>query len=282
MDYVTIENDLFGVTVDLNGGALHSITDRRDGSELMWDGSCGWKKRDLVLFPFCCRRVDGTYTIDGKEFEIDIHGFAKNGRFAALEKTADSVTLALYSNTETLKIYPYDFVLYVKYKLSGDTLSIRYEVVNPSESPLYYSVGGHLGVMLDGADTKGNFVRFAKPLKRAYTLDGAFIDGAKDVCVTEFEASKEFFLKEDTLMLETDGGVDFTVERANGKKLGFSVSSPVIAFWTHPAGGNFVCVEPWWGLPDTLPKQSEIDRKPFVIKLDGKKRRECGYDIKLL
>lgn len=282
MDYVTIENDLLGVTVDLNGGALHSITDRRDGSELMWDGSCGWKKRDLVLFPFCCRRVDGTYTIDGKEFEIDIHGFAKNGRFAALEKTADSVTLALYSNTETLKIYPYDFVLYVKYKLSGNTLSIRYEVVNPSESPLYYSVGGHLGVMLDGADTKGNFVRFAKPLKRAYTLDGAFIDGAKDVFVTEFEASKEFFLKEDTLMLETDGGVDFTVERANGKKLGFSVSSPVIAFWTHPAGGNFVCVEPWWGLPDTLPKQSEIDRKPFVIKLDGKKRRECGYDIKLL
>lgn len=43
MDYVTIENDLLGVTVDLNGGALHSITDRRDGTELMWDGSCGWK-----------------------------------------------------------------------------------------------------------------------------------------------------------------------------------------------------------------------------------------------
>lgn len=282
MDYATIGNEFMEVTVDLNGGALHSIIDRRDGENVMWDGSCGWKRRDRVLFPFVCRRLDGTYTAGGKEYEIGAHGFAGNSRFAALEKTDESVTLALYSNTETLKIYPYDFVLYVKYTLSGNSLSIRYEVVNPADSPLYYSVGGHVAVKLDGADTKGNFVRFDKSLKLKYILDGSFISGSEKADVSGFEASKDLFVKEDTLMLATGGSAEITVERACGKKLGFSVSSPVIAFWTDPEEGNFVCVEPWWGLPDVMPKQSEISEKPFVIRLDGKKRHECGYDIKLL
>ena len=282
MDYATIGNEFMEVTVDLNGGALHSIIDRRDGENVMWDGSCGWKRRDRVLFPFVCRRLDGTYTADGKEYEIGAHGCGGNRRFAALEKTDESVTLALYSNTETLKIYPYDFVLYVKYTLSGNSLSIRYEVINPADSPLYYSVGGHVGIRIDETKTGGNFVRFDKPLKLAYTLDGPFVSGSKDVNVTEFEATKELFKKEDTIMLATDGSVGLTVERAGGKKLGFSVSSPVIAFWTDPEEGNFVCVEPWWGLPDVMPKQSEISEKPFVIRLGGKKRHECGYDIKLL
>ncbi len=289
MDFVTIENDAMCVTLNLSGGAIHSIVDRRDGEELVWQGGSGcWKSHDHVLFPFVCRRVRKTYTVGGKTYKIGLHGFAPECRFAELDKTNYSVTLALYSTNETKKIYPYDFALYVKYELCGRRLKVRYDVVNPSDAPLYYSVGGHLGVALDGdadrygnADVSGNYVSFDKPLTLRYTLEGNFIGGSERTNITRFEPTKEFFAENNTLMLDTDGGVSLTVERKSGKKIRFHVGSPVVAFWSDPKKGRYVCVEPWWGLPDELPKRSEISEKPFVIKLDGKTRNECGYELEI-
>ena len=80
---ITIRNEYLEVKVSKEGGALYSITDLKDGDQLMWEGEEGlWSARDYVLFPFCCRRVDGYYTHDGVRYDIENHGFARKSTFA--------------------------------------------------------------------------------------------------------------------------------------------------------------------------------------------------------
>lgn len=46
--------------------------------------------------------------------------------------------------------------------------------------------------------------------------------------------------------------------------------------------GNFICVEPWWGLPDYDIPEEEISKKKEIIELDPQKEFETGYSITVL
>lgn len=47
------------------------------------------------------------------------------------------------STVRTMEKYPFPFELKITHKLGGKTLSVIWEVSNPSDETMYFSIGGH-------------------------------------------------------------------------------------------------------------------------------------------
>jgi len=99
-----------------------------------------------ILFPLCGNLPDNTYNVDGKDYQIKQHGFARELPWTATAQNNDgaaSVTVELASNAETKAVYPFDFHLAFTYSLQGNTLEIRQEYKNLSATPMPFSSGFH-------------------------------------------------------------------------------------------------------------------------------------------
>ncbi len=279
---VTIRSDVVEATIDVNGGAFHSLIDRRSGEQLLWQGDeRWWDQRDLVLFPFVCRRKDGYYTVDGKRYEMDLHGFAKDGVFSVERLDGDSVTLVLRSSESTKRVYPFEFTFRVNYALKRNKARIEYEIINDGDRDMYFSVGGHIGVRLN--KQSGNEILFEKAIDRIYSLLGNFVDGENDITpLVTIEPTKAFMKKHATFIGVNEGEGALVFKRAAGTSLRFTYGSPIISLWTNPDGGDYYCIEPWWGLPDEADPKREIAHKKLINRIQPNTSFRCGYGIELL
>ena len=48
-------------------------------------------------------------------------------------------------------MYPYDFELYITYRLDGKNIFVDWKVKNPSEETIYFTIGAHPAFMFEGA-----------------------------------------------------------------------------------------------------------------------------------
>ena len=291
MELVTIQNSSVKVEIQILGGAFYTITDKRNGEQLVWEGEEGlWSARDHVMFPFVCRRVDGKYLDGGNEYDMPLHGFVRDMKFTVAKKRENYVKLTVCSTPQTLKHYPHEFEISVIYSLDGDEISVDYEIVNIDGNDMYFSFGGHLGLKAitqsteRGEDTKGNYVTFNPPLDTIYNLsEGAFVLSPSVIKPIErLEVDKDFIRKYETLILQTKQNSTLLYERGDGVKIKFTVPSPIIALWTEENRGGFCCIEPWWGLPDSLPLNREIEKKPLMCKVNGNGIYKAGYKIEII
>lgn len=100
-----------------------------------------------VLFPIVGRlrrgEEEGIYVYDGKRYEMDLHGFAKDMEWHAAEGDVDDrgafVRAYLCDTVETRRAYPFTFEYALTYRLFEGSLYI--EVLAESEGP--FSVGFH-------------------------------------------------------------------------------------------------------------------------------------------
>ena len=85
-----LENDLLIVEASSWGAELQSIRDKRTGHEYLWQGNPAfWKRRSPVLFPIVGSVWDGKFHMDGKEYTMGQHGFARDMEFSPVEGTPD-------------------------------------------------------------------------------------------------------------------------------------------------------------------------------------------------
>lgn len=282
-----IENNLLRVEADLHGGALFRITDKRSGAELLWQGSPdSWQGRDVVIFPFVARLKDKTYTADGAEYSMNNHGLVRYFDLTVAKKTETYLELGFESSAQTLKQYPFEFMFSVAYRLENDSLYIKYKVQNTGNKTMYFSLGGHAAYNIgctvgDVDDISGNKLVFAErqTLVR-YVLDGEgkFItEESQPLEIEELPLSKELFQKHKTLIYgAVKGGV--TLLKRDGSKVVYDLGgAPYTAVWSHERKGGYVCVEPWWGLPDYADCNKELRFKRGINALEAGKTFECGY-----
>ena len=116
----TLHNDRLSIEVSSFGAELQSIKDG-DGKEYLWQGDDKyWGRRSPILFPIVCGLWKGTYRTEGDTYSLGRHGFARDMNFQLLKLTEQSVTYLLHDNENTLRQYPYHFMLTVTYKLVGN------------------------------------------------------------------------------------------------------------------------------------------------------------------
>ena len=278
----TIKNEHLTVEVSEMGAELQSIKDS-EGREYLWQGGEKWPRRSPILFPIVCSVNDDTYTVDGQEYHLPRHGFARDTKFKLIAQGEHKVTYALHESEETLKVYPYRFNLAVSYRLSGNKIHVVWHVENTDCREIHFQIGGHPAFLAPGCkedeDLKGVIQLLPSNLKsqnsKLKSLK-SYIDGSHEMTEIELDQVKdglipfndEFFANDsvkihdcqthEACLLDTDGSPAVTVD----------YKCPIIAFWSpYHKKAPFVCIEPWYGLGDPRGWKGEFKDKPYMNHL---------------
>ncbi|PAK58980.1 galactose mutarotase [Lentilactobacillus kefiri] len=287
---ITLKNQYLTVLINEFGAELTSVKDT-SGLEYIWQADPSfWKRHAPILFPIVGRLKDNQYDYQGKTYQMTQHGFARDNQFKVESQLPTKVSLVLRPTDETLAKYPFKFELRIIYELVDHQLKVSLNVMNPSEDTLLFSIGAHPGFNIPLVKNEGSFedsfVRVAPkkrytqiPLKPPYSdpEDSKVIDLTKPLPLNHDLFNSDAIVlslegKGTTVMLansQNDHGVSLTVENA-----------PYVGIWSpYPKKAPFACIEPWWGLADTVDSNGKLTDKFAINKLEGRHAFAGKYQI---
>jgi len=287
MNYV-ISNDKLSIQVSPHGAELQSIYSNK--IQYLWDGDPEfWPDRSPLLFPFVGRLTGGQYRYKGSLYNMDIHGFARRMEFAVTERAYDSIELVVTDNAETFKIYPFHFVLKVKYILKGNTVQIGYQVENTSDDTMCFGIGGHPGFRVpieDGLAFSDYFLEF--PAKHTPTRVGhtetCFLNG----CDTAFFLEEQYRLPLNHSMFDEDAIVlkdvaDRVVLKSDKSIHSITVTyhdMPYLGLWHAPrTEAPYICIEPWTSLASRQDITEDFQFKSDLIRLHSQDKYQNQWEI---
>ncbi len=285
-ELITIKNDHLTAVISTYGAELQNLFDR-DGKEYIWQGDPSvWSGRAPILFPICGGLKNDRYTLGGKEYELSKHGFAKRNEFSVFSKAQDSAVFLLRENEDTLRSYPFKFELLVSFKLIENSLSVEFKVNNLSDETMYFSCGAHEGFSLpDGIDGTRVIFEKAEDHKNYKVTEGlldtvyeALGDGSDTLML-----HKELF-SVDAVVLPEIVSRSLTLVSADGSRK-IKVEFPDfehLLIW-QVCGADYVCIEPWSGLPDIYGGKSfAIEEKESITALRAGNSLSFRHKISIL
>lgn len=267
---ITIESNELKVGISSFGAELHSIKDQT-GLEYLWQADPNfWKRHAPILFPFIGPLKDGTYTVNGKEYQMTSHGFARDKAFTLFNLGDDFAEFSL-TGDNTLDIYPFDFEMRVKYTVTGRKVTTRISIKNNDYRIMRFYVGGHPAFrcpLTPDESFNDYVVEFEKP----EFIEQPLLAGGKRVILdnaTTVPMSHELF-NNDVFMKSKPNSNFVTLKSTKsgkGVKLDFT-GCDTIAIWSPDKEAEFVCLEPWSSIPSINDEAKELDEKKLAIAID--------------
>lgn len=289
-----ISNQKLEIGVKEHGAELCSIIRKSDGREYMWQASPEyWKRHSPVLFPIVGSLWNKEMRQDGKTYTMGQHGFARDMDFELIEKSADTLRYRLTSSEETKRLYPYDFILEIGYKLADNKVTVEWKVKNPSEQEIHFQIGAHPAFNYMNYNPEAETIGYFKFDKEddTYTLS---LVGEKG-CLKEERAQlatdkgilpiNRHSFDNDAIILENDQVHSVTLLDADKKAyLTLRYEAPVIGLWSPARDGYapFVCIEPWYGRCDRENYTGEYSQKNWMQHLAPGKEFDVKYSIEIL
>ena len=266
---IAIRNDMLQVVVSEKGAEMQSIRFR--GQEYLWQGHPdAWSEHAPVLFPICSRLIDNRYILNGKEYEMPVvHGFGRYLDFEVEYHDGESLVMLATDNEETRKQFPFAFDLRISYQLKGNTIKIGYDVLNKSEETMYFSIGAHEGYALPGGLTDYKLVFPQKETFETHRMAGGGLIDRWDKIQPDgniLELKPEL-MDYGTLIFDKSLSKSCVLARKDGSRA-IRVNYQDFKYflvWTVP-GYDFVCLEPWCGLPDEVGTDHDITHKTGIIR----------------
>jgi len=283
----TLKNEFLTVKIAARGAEILSVRSG-DGVEYMWQGdSRYWDGTAPWLFPICSKLEGDVYTYGGKQYEMFCHGFAYTSEFTAHEVSDTALTMRLQANGETRKVYPFDFLLEISYRLEGNQLSCTMSVTNRDAAVMPVAVGGHPGFCVplggDGSFDDWKLV-FSEPCTpRAVVFTENVLDSGKRIPYplqneTTFPLSRELFVIDGTFFCDMAPAVTLCSDRSERAVTVRYGKIPYLGIWSEANGGDFVCVEPWYGMA-SLEGVSALEEKSDMLHLNAGEQHVMQMDI---
>ncbi len=281
---ITITNGILTATFRELGGELRSLS--CNGTEYIWPGDPNiWAGSAPVLFPVCSGLLNDTYYLDGKQYHMQKHGYARFCNFTVESKTEDTVTFLLCSDEESKKCYPFDYALRITYTLEGKTLQVRYDVENRSESTMYFSIGSHEGYYCPEGIEEYDVVLPAPETLDSHVLEGPVL--GKEKCRI-LENSDTLALKYDYFAVDAlvfkDMQARSVILRHRNSKKAVRLSFPdreYFLLWSKP-GAAYICMEPWCGIADSVDSDQKIETKEGIRTAAPGQRFVSTHTIEIL
>ena len=286
-----LSNDTLRVEVSPHGAELQSI--RKGDVEYLWQGdSRYWGRRSPVLFPIVGSVWEARYRVDGTEYQLGQHGFARDMDFTLVSASETEVRYRLESSEETLAKYPYPFVLEIAYRLHGGCVDVIWEVSNPSDKEMFFQIGAHPAFFYPDYDPEASGRGF-------FTFDRT--EGIECIRIKEkgcvdvqtkwplempegrLKLEKDTFDAIDTIMIQDSQISKVNMFREDGTPwLSLSFDAPVVGIWSPPGKiAPFICIEPWYGRCDRVGYEGEYKDKDWTNRLMPGERFRSVYTIEI-
>lgn len=288
----TLKNDVLTVTVKDHGAELSSI--RKGSVEYLWQADPAfWGRHSPVLFPIVGSVWEKRYRVDGKEYELGQHGFARDMDFVMVSSSDTEVRYRLESSEETLAKYPWPFVLEIAYRLHDNKLDVIWEVMNPGSGDMYFQIGAHPAFNYPDYDPE-------KPERGFFSFDRS--EGLECIRIKEkgcvdaetkypleipenglLPVTRETFDAIDTIMLQDSQIRKVALHRTDGSPwLALSFDAPVVGIWSPPTkNAPFICIEPWYGRCDRAGYEGEYKDKDWINRLSPAEKFSSVYTIEI-
>lgn len=288
---VTVFDDKLRVSASTNSATLTSIYGIRENREYLWQGSeDSWNEQDVVIFPFVARQKDAWYSIDGKRYEMPLHGLCRGAEFEETRISDSETVLTTVWNEKTYEKYPFRYSYSVRFKVVDGTLEVTHTARNLDDKPMYFMMGAHPAFNVCATyengkiNTDGNYIDFLKDISPDYyTLEekGHYITGEKPFgTINKLSVGKDVMKKYKTVMLRNVGTDKLVLRLTDGTDINFDFGEvTVLAFWSMEDSGAYVCIEPWHGAPDRLDAVRELKDKALVNVLEPGKNFNYTYKV---
>ena len=296
-EIISISNGSLTASIDTMGAQLMSL--RKGESEYLWQGDSNWwPRRAPILFPIVGVLKDSKAESAEGTITLARHGLARLNQFEVVEQSASSVTLKLQSTEETRKSYPYDFELKLIFSVAGDTLTQTYEVTNPANVVLPFTLGAHpaFNIPIPGVEA-ASLDQYHLLFTRSWTSYGPSIT---DEGLCDYTTPQRLIVDSDTLPLSwelIDREKTITLEdvpdrritlaanveassEAHGIQMDFE-GFDYLGIWSAAPGCPFVALEPWCGIADTVDCDGIFEHKPGIMFLEPEQSITKALSVKV-
>ncbi|MCM1047928.1 MAG: aldose 1-epimerase family protein [Clostridiales bacterium] len=282
-----IGNEQITIQVDSMGAELKSLQNSTTGIEYMWEGNPAfWKRTSPVLFPIVGALKDNRYIHEGKSYEMSQHGFARDMEFSLKSQTNKEIWFCLKSNEETLKKYPYEFLLELGYELDESSVIVKWRVSSPSNKEMYFSIGGHPAFkcpLAEGAKQSDYRLWFDADEVKTGILKSGLMSEETDVYLLEngYLWITEDLFDNDALVIENNQAHKVALVKPDGSPyLTVSFDAPLFGIWSPPKKkAPFVCIEPWYGRCDAQDFTGTWEERKWGQHLKAGESFEASYKI---
>ncbi len=280
---VTLKNERMELSIAEHGAEIRRLL--LDGKDVMWNGDPAvWTGVSPVLFPMCGGLKENKYTLDGVEYTLAKHGFARHSHFAVESRGVNRVTFLLTDDEETYVQFPFHFELRITYLIRGTAVEVQYEVRNRSDHTMYYSIGSHEAYACPEGIEDYDIIFPQNETLNAYETAGALLSGntvpiLKDGNVLPLY--KKYF-DVDALIFKDVRSRSVTLRnRKTGRAIGVSFPDcRYLLIWTKPAG-DYICIEPWCGIPAKTTDGIAIEEKEGIETLDAGQKKTYTHTFYL-
>lgn len=274
-----LENDFLRVQIRSQGAELTSIQNKQNQLEYLWQADPQfWAKHSPVLFPIVGSLKDGQFVYNEKSHKLSRHGFARDKIFDLDGASNQQASFHLSNLANFQDDFPFKFDLNIGYSLQGYSLSVKYTVNNPADKPLYFSLGAHPAFkvpLVSGRDYEDYFLEFSEPENAPrwpITKDGLIDSNPQRFFQnqTRLPLTHELFAR-DALVFKGLKSTRISL-KSDKDSHGFNFNFrdfPFMGFWAAP-NANFVCIEPWCGIADSVDSNQRIEDKEGIIRLEPK------------
>lgn len=254
------------------------------GKEWLWNADPAfWPRHAPILFPIVGKLKGDAYSVEGKLYSLPQHGFARDKVFECLYKGIDECIFSLSDDIDTLAVYPFSFLLNLKYSLNEkEGFTVETSVSNSGEKPLLFSVGAHPGFncpMLAGSSFEDYSLFFdtvgpwpSSTLKAGLRTGEKYLVGNGNILPLN-----ESLFSQDALVFENFKGSKISLLYQDKPIFDFSWEGyQHLGIWKKP-NAPFICLEPWNGIADGISHDGNFLLKESIITLDPNKIYTCSW-----
>ncbi len=279
-----LDNSIISIEIANHGAELKSAV--KDGFEYMW---CAdekyWARTSPVLFPIVGSLKDKSYKLDGKVYQMNQHGFARDYEFKLIDYDNTSATYIFKDNEETLTKYPFKFNLTIKYTLINNKIKIDWTVKNKDDRIMSFSIGAHPAFNLKEGD---NYFKFDTDNDIVYNLideKGLYDKNSVHTLKNDgYVKITDDMFDNDALIIENSQAKEVTIcDKRKSAYVKVKFDTELFGLWS-PAKKRapFVCIEPWYGRCDCNDFDGEFSKKDYIINLKSHEKFNASYEIELL
>ncbi len=285
-----ISNEFLELVVSSHGAEKQSLVSKETNISYLRDIDQYWNRHAPLLFPIVGKLRDLKTFINNKEYSMNQHGFLRDQEFELYSQSESELVLVNKFNEETLKKYPFEYKVFVKYILEGKTLHTEFTVVNEDYQVIPFNYGGHPGFKLPLYENE-TFEDYTVKFEKTENFDAPtvkldngtldFVNTIKYSNIDEIKLNYKYF-EIDAIVIPNVKSQSVKLVNKEDKGIKFDFKGfPSLAIWTKP-NAPFVCLEPWIGYADHHDSNYQFIEKDNMQFLNPGDKFSVTYSITIL